>query len=127
MRYYLGGPMTGLPDFNFPYFEYVANLLREMGYEIASAHEVVHPEPPGTRGTLPHGQYVRGDLKVLLDCDAVIFLPGWEGSKGCGIELKVARALDMPVYRFQPENNNHPDRIQAIPVVQSSGTVRFHP
>ena len=113
MKFYLGGPMTGLPEFNFPYFERVAKQLRNIwDFDILSAHEVEFDE---TNGKLPYMQYIKGDLKVLLDCDAVIFLPGWESSRGCNIEYKVARILDMPVFAFCPETLTHPPSIQEIP------------
>lgn len=104
MLYYLGGPMTGLPEYNFPAFESAAKELREMGYEVVSAHEVDYDEDEATRGSKPYIDYVKGDLVAMLDCDAAIFLPGYRKSRGCKIEINVARMLGMQIYTFVHRN-----------------------
>lgn len=39
-RIYISGPMTGLPDFNFPAFHDAAARLRERGHEVANPAEI---------------------------------------------------------------------------------------
>lgn len=103
MKHYLSGPMSGLPSLNFPAFEAAAQVLRAMGVDLLSAHEIPHDEPAGQIGTLPWSVYLRTDLKHLLECDALILLPGWPASRGAQVELGVALALGMPVAFFAPE------------------------
>ncbi len=113
-KFYLGGPMTGIKEFNFPEFDRVSELLRRFGLDVLSAHEVDHGESEGTRGSLPYMQYIKTNLTFMLQCDAVIFLPGWQRSRGCGIEFKLARLLEMKRYAFIPKSPASDPRLQEI-------------
>jgi hypothetical protein len=88
-KIYLAGLMSGLPDFNYPAFNAAAAKLRAMG------HTVLNPaENPTPACRTWHG-YMRLGLAQLVQCDCIAMLPGWAGSKGARLELKVARELEM--------------------------------
>ena len=89
MKIYIAGPMTGLPDFNFPAFRDAAARLRGMGYEVINPAELV-PEP----GT-PWLECMRIDIAALIHCDAICMLPGWEKSRGACLENAIAKGLNM--------------------------------
>lgn len=103
MKYYLAGPMSGIPEYNFPLFDAVTKFLRNKGLNILSPHEIDHGETKETRGNLSYGVYMRAGLKLLLECDGVIVLPGWKKSKGTRAELFVARTCDMELHRFDTD------------------------
>lgn len=90
---YLAGPMSGVEDYNFPAFHQSAALLRALGYEVTNPAELDDGDT-----TKPWDEYLRRDLKLMLDCDAVAVLPGWEESRGARLETHVARAPEMPVF-----------------------------
>lgn len=96
-KYYLAGPMSGLPDRNFPAFKAAAEHLREMGIEIVSPAEFEWELP--TEGDLPAGHTYGGvlgrDVKIVID-DVVglILLPGWEKSVGARIEAFVGLQMN---------------------------------
>lgn len=92
MRIYISGPMSGVKDFNFPAFNAAAAELRRMG------HEVVNPAELGEHADWVWADYLKRDLKVLLDCDVVFALPGWRDSRGASLECDVASRLGMPVF-----------------------------
>ena len=41
---------------------------------------------------------MKADIKLLLECDAIFMLKGWEMSKGCKLELDIATTIGLPVY-----------------------------
>lgn len=49
-------------------------------------------------GTLRDEFWYEGTLELMHRCDAVILVPGWEGSKGVAAELKEAKRLGMKVF-----------------------------
>lgn len=93
-RWYLSGPMSGYPDNNRVQFERAAAMLREHGYQVCNPAEF--GEEPGR----PWSDYLREDIKALMDCRGVITLPGWQESRGASLEVHVAQALGMPVLPF---------------------------
>lgn len=90
-RLYLSGPMTGLPDLNFPAFNRAARALRREGFE------VVNPAEINEDADLDWHACLRADIKALCDCDVIVLLPGWEGSNGAHLEVHVAHRLGLSV------------------------------
>lgn len=121
-NYYLGGPMTGIPQFNFPAFDEAATDLRRKGYLIlspaemddATAREHALASKTGLDvADTGHSweDYLKRDLFIVLEADGVICLPGWEKSKGARLETFVAKQLGKPIYGVYPEL----DEITEIP------------
>ena len=73
-RVYLSGPMSGLPEMNFPAFNAAAYQLRAMGLDVVNPAEI-NPD-----GAMTWEQCMRSDIKALCDCNALVMLPGWEQS-----------------------------------------------
>ncbi|GJH14992.1 DUF4406 domain-containing protein [Caballeronia novacaledonica] len=91
MKLYIAGPMTGSPELNFPAFHAVAARLRALGFEIVNPAEVdVGPN-------LTWLACMRADIKLLVDCDGIALLPGWEQSPGATVEHTIARGLGLRV------------------------------
>ena len=91
----IAGPMTGIADHNFPAFNQEAARLREAGYGVINPAE-------NFNGRLDAGDwafYLRHDLKLMLDCDALALLPGYERSRGARLETYVASQLGIPFKR----------------------------
>ena len=92
-RVYIAGPMTGIPEFNFPAFNRAAAAWRRHGYE------VINPaENEGGDTSLPYDHYMRQDIQHVLNVDAIAVLPGWESSKGASLEVHIATVLGLKVY-----------------------------
>jgi hypothetical protein len=92
-RVYLAGPMTGLPELNFPAFNAQAHALRCKGYVVENPAENQMPEDwtPNWRS------YMRLAIAQLVTCDTVALLPGWERSRGARIEAALGRDLGLRV------------------------------
>ena len=89
---YVSGPMTDMPEYNFPAFNEAAGRLREQGYEVSN---------PADRGVIDGwswSDYLRVDLIDLVMCDAIFMLPGWQQSKGARLERHVAEQLGMAIW-----------------------------
>jgi nucleoside 2-deoxyribosyltransferase len=89
-KIYLAGPMSGLPEFNFPAFNTEAARLRSLGFNVVNPAEINRPGEARV-------ECLRRDIPELLKCDTVAFLPGWEDSEGARMELCIARQLEMLV------------------------------
>lgn len=92
MPTYIAGPMTGYPNFNHQAFAYTATALRAKGVDARSPHEI-----DGSSTHRTWDWYMREALKMLLECDEVVLLPGWQESRGARIERSIAEVLGMPI------------------------------
>lgn len=88
---YVAGPMTGVPDFNFPLFNAVTHDLRRQGFEVSNPAEFGEFEgDDGTDSADMRARYMERDLAHVVNVDAICLLPGWEESKGANMELLTA-------------------------------------
>jgi hypothetical protein len=88
---YLSGPMSGLPAFNFPFFNETARQFRLLGFP------VLNPADFGARDDQSWEFCIARDLQFMTHAQIVVVLPDWEESKGANVEVDVARALSIPV------------------------------
>ena len=91
MTVYIAGPMTGLPELNFPAFHAEATRLRALGYEVVNPAEINPDKDMSWR------QCMRTDIAALVFCDGIQLLPGWQDSKGATLEHHIAERLGMDV------------------------------
>ena len=91
LRIYIAGPMTGLPDLNFPAFHEMAGLLRGAG------HDVVNPAEINPDTTMSWHACMRRDIAELVTCDAIYLLDGWQASKGATLEHHIAERLGLDI------------------------------
>lgn len=94
---YLSGPMSGMPDFNYPAFNRAAAKLRALGWEVLNPAEnfagcTDHPE--GRKA------YMRADINSLLLAKGIVLLEDWERSRGARLEAAIARELELPVFTY---------------------------
>lgn len=108
MKYYLAGPMTGLPNHNFDLFEKVADALRAKGLDVLAPHDKNKHLAEGEREQMGRNHWIRLDLRDLLKCDALILLPGWENSAGARRELDIALDLSYEVWVLNHDHSMIP-------------------
>jgi Domain of unknown function (DUF4406) len=101
---YLAGPMSGIPDFNFPAFNAAAAKFEAEGWEVFN--------PANKEGeTLSEASKVNGDpmqaqkdgfdfrsgytwdVNKVIEADAIYLLEGWQHSPGARGEYAVALAV----------------------------------
>lgn len=99
MILYVAGPMTGLPQFNYPAFNAAEKQLRAVGFEVFNPVNGEAPPTPGEERTW--AWYLRRALRQVVSADGIATLPGWADSKGARLEVHVAVELGMPVHSVE--------------------------
>ncbi|TGT76197.1 MULTISPECIES: DUF4406 domain-containing protein [unclassified Mesorhizobium] len=107
---YIAGPMTGIPEFNFPAFNAAADKFRAEGHSVFNPAERDIERHNGvdiskgnatgcqTEAAKQHGFSLRDALAddtayICKEATAIAMLPGWENSKGARAEWHLAVAL----------------------------------
>ena len=93
MKLYIAGPMTGLPEFNYPAFEAARLELQRAGYEVLCPTDSEQHNDTGAPQTWDW--YMRHAIRMVLDADGIALLPGWEQSRGAGVEVNLAFELGV--------------------------------
>lgn len=89
---YISGPMTGLPDFNRQAFLDAEKKLTKNGFVCFNPARVFLDDDATWE------DYMREDIKALLECQSVFMLPGWEGSRGALLEHAIAESLGLIIF-----------------------------
>ena len=99
--YYLAGPMSGVPETNYPLFKRVTAELRAQGLTVINPGENFE----GKREGIARAAFLRTDWhNILYHANALIFLPGWEGSAGATSEFTLGRELGYPLFLWHEGN-----------------------
>jgi len=90
-RWYIAGPMSGLPELNFPAFHAEAARLRALGHAVTNPAEINAGEFAGWADCM------KRDIPELLKCTGIALLPGWFHSKGARLEWSIAHSLGLEI------------------------------
>jgi len=112
-HWYIAGPMSGVPQYNIPLFDFTRDLLTHRGYTITSPADLDSQEVRelglanetgwynvdekgnhriGEGETAESwGDFLARDVKLIADSDifGIILLPNWEKSRGARLEAFV--------------------------------------
>jgi nucleoside 2-deoxyribosyltransferase len=121
LKLYVAGPMRGYELHNFPAFDAVAAALRDQGHTVFNPAD--HDREIGFEATtveVPEGtlhQMMRWDLARVMEVDGVVFLPGWEKSKGACAERVVAHYIGIACYDLGDDGALVPQSTYMEPIV----------
>lgn len=126
---YLAGPMSGIPQYNFPQFDALAHSLRAQvmapgvpEFTVISPTELETPEIRASILASPDGCYLPGianppawhefltrDVALIMKpgIDAICVLPGWERSKGARLEVFTGYVTGKKIVKAEFGYNNY--------------------
>jgi len=92
-RVYISGKITGL-DIRVAreLFDLGSSIVKEMGHLPINPMELVSENPD-----MSWEEYMKNDIKILMDCHAIYMLPNWTDSRGAKMEHMIAKDLNMEV------------------------------
>lgn len=94
-RVYISGPIAHYDlEERKAVFNAAKKQLRKMGYLPVNPMDNGLPQPGDWR------EHMRADIANLLRCQYIYFLPEWQYSKGCRLELDVAMSCGLKVLKF---------------------------
>lgn len=119
MKWYLAGPMSGIPQFNIPLFDKATAALRAGGLDVISPAELDNEEtraaalasPDGSPGSgttngETWGDFLARDVKLVADeVGGIIFLPGWHRSRGARLEAFVGLLCGHRFMQYMPNDD----------------------
>lgn len=97
-KIYIAGPMRGFPELNFPAFHDASDRFRRAGWTVRNPVEIGRETFGPDSGAVPPSEFLRADLRDVIECDAIAVLPGWAKSTGARCEAAVALALGHAFY-----------------------------
>lgn len=102
-KFYLAGPMTGLPNFNYDGFERAKQQLEDHMLDVVSPHTKFKDETEFQRAARSNSFYMAHAVNLLMTCNAIILMPGWSKSVGARTELELALSCGYSVYYYLPD------------------------
>ena len=97
MKVYISGQITGLPiDEAFQNFKDCDQAMQDAGHETVNPFNVLPFDKSFT-----WKDYMKADIKALVDCDAIIMIKGWPNSKGALLELNIAVHLGLKIFHHE--------------------------
>jgi hypothetical protein len=102
-KVYVSAPINGTEDGGEKLFAIGKKMMLAIGFDPVLPTEL---QPHQHEGDCPAGRrsidrehneacYLRSDLQALLQCDAILLMPGWTASWGCKLELEVAGSCGL--------------------------------
>lgn len=95
MKIYVSGPMTGLPEYNYPAFREKSAFLREIGHEVYNPSEFPYDGP---LEDFPIREAFASYCKFICEeADAIYMLKDWKQSAGARVEHDLAKRLGLKI------------------------------
>lgn len=89
-KVYISGPIAGydISERKLAFLK-VQHMLETIGYQPVNPFDNGVPDDANWR------VHMKADIAMLVQCDAIYMMPGWELSKGCKLELDVATSCGI--------------------------------
>lgn len=90
IRVYISGPITRSASAEIDFAE-AESRLKNLGYNPVNP---LHIEPPPS-GVHSWSYYMRKAIALLVECQYIYMIPGWEYSDGAKIERELAKKINI--------------------------------
>jgi hypothetical protein len=100
---YIAGPMTGLPEFNYPAF-FMAEHILARDWLVNNPARMDGIDTTGMKGLhseVPEfclKQAMKRNCHAICESDAIYMLKGWEKSRGAMVEIQLAIYLGLEIH-----------------------------
>ena len=91
-KIYISGKITGIEEEAKNLFKNAEEILTSQGFIVFNPMELVPYNP-----SYEWSDYMKDDIKILTECDAIYMLDNWTESKGAKIERQLAIDLGLNV------------------------------
>ena len=102
--HYVSGPMTGIPEHNYPAFQSATIKLRRLGLKVISPHEIPAPPIKIQDQDKLWQYYMDRCMEQMNECQAFVMLKGWPKSRGAMQEFTRAQMEEWEAFYFYQEN-----------------------
>ena len=89
-RVYISGPITGDPDA-------WTRFHNAEGMKVKEGFDVMNPFDNGVNEGSSWDEHMIADIRMLMLCDSIFMLKGWQSSRGARIEFKIAEEMGMNI------------------------------
>lgn len=121
---FLSGPISGMTD--GIHFNVAATKIHAIGWRTINPFGLINvyggvddSTASASNNDANHTFWMRKSLSLMMDCDAVYFVAGWEKSKGARIERALVESIGMEIIT---DENIEKEAIQKnIPFSSSHG------
>jgi hypothetical protein len=135
-KIYVSGPMRNVDDYNFPIFYHVSAMLQMWGYDVVNpaAMDIADRRAEWNwdlRQVILDNSFtmeaaLARDFREILDCDAIVLLPGWQNSEGANKELQFGIAIGLPAFEWQHNTPINIERDTPMDVGTNAGQTHHY-
>lgn len=90
MRVYISGRIKDYP-------EHLEHFQRGVDLVVGKGHEAVNPCDIDAGVDPTYEDFMRADIRAMMDCDGILMLDGWEKSAGARCEHHVAAMCGLTI------------------------------
>lgn len=95
MKLYISGAITNNPDYEVQFLLTKEKLSSEYN-AIINPVEISY-EVNKKINSPNYYDYMRADIKELIECDAIYMMKGWKSSNGAKLEHEIAKVLNLKI------------------------------
>lgn len=100
MKIYISGKITGDPNYKEKFKKAVHFLIENKDdfFPLEKESFIINPAELQLPENASWSDYMKIDIKTLLDCDAIYMLKDWKESEGAKLEHHIADKMNIKIF-----------------------------